>query len=359
MNNNKTKIMLDSCVTFKILHFFKTLKENNFDRESVYQEIKRMKEDCAKIQYNLEKHNQNIFKGTVFEHRTINDIVNLYGEDYNIILNNYKQKLNKKQKLSPEEIKFNEQMKDAFENELLLTQKDADKYKELINFINVGNLFLKMLEGEFEFYIPSVSYEEIISHTKDIKKGWKLFEIEEVDEFTKIYATIVNPLGEKTNDLVEKLAEEYRTPKADSNNQKEMDSKKNALGTFGDSKIMAISSLSGIPLVTINCKDFIFEKSKLKYDAKNSNVGSEKAYKDSITFIKYNENKRSHIAYRNSINPYTTDALAYSLDEIHEGNFKTPSECKLSKTYNLNNPLYKDLNIFLDNSTTNDYQYEL
>ena len=69
---------------------------------------------------------------------------------------------------------------------------------------------------------------------------------------------------------------------------------KNSLGDWGDSKIAAIASLTGMLLVTNNGKDFIFDKS----------IGKD------------NTNIRNHINASNNHNRFATDSTIVTAEQL-------------------------------------------
>lgn len=78
----------------------------------------------------------------------------------------------------------------------------------------------------------------------------------------------------------------------------------NSVGEYGDSKIAAIASLSGMTLVTNNGKDFIFDKST---KTKNDKI-------------------RKHISEVNANHEYASDATVVSAEELVAGIFSLPQK---------------------------------
>ncbi len=412
---NSKKLMIDSCVTFRMLTYDKC--NRIYGKEIVNEIIEKRKQKLEQLEKDItasfdEKFNNN------FAHLSFADKILIYknyisreiGEVNKKIVSKYflakgievkrdkktdkliynkndhlpqetrddakeqyiilKSFLRKYKKYSKKE-KFNLHNKDV-NNEYLI--RDVVKYKELRDQISAGELYLKMLEGEYEFYIPSVSLKEIENHTKDKEeiqsnasnqktqndkkegkqnnnpqedddeqeeeneRGWLKVKEEDIKNFINNKdVRITYSLDENTNNLIEALAGKYRERSKDSN-AKEMAKDINSANEFGDSKIMAMASIAGMPLATFNCKDFIFDKNLYVQDIKG------KDYK-----INHNEKIRQHIANVNSGEDIATDAYAYSVDEILNGTYHTPTkECQVDFIKNENIPFYKDLSDLLD-----------
>ena len=113
--------------------------------------------------------------------------------------------------------------------------------------------------------------------------------------------TLINTHSENIVKLVEALSEQYRTPLEKNNgNYFPMDMDQNSLDIFGDSTIMAETSLSGINILTENEQDYIKHTGTKQ---KNSKI-------------------RNHISYVNQLYaPATSGALAYSPTEFLEGGY--------------------------------------
>lgn len=420
--NNPTKIMIDSCVTFKMLTYSKCF--NIYGQDIIKEIIDRRKEKVEKLEKSItadfiDKFNNeyadysfqdkidvykeyiskevssankhlisNFFLSKGITVKTITD--KKTKEEYMVFIKEDRipEENRKKGRISYEENKaflksYKKYSKAPSLNKYHLDKnnvylyKDIVKYKELQDQIKAGELFLKMLDGEFQFYIPSVSLKELINHTKDKvvtpeqntenenkssdkakdkeeknkeideedeeeEKGWLKVSEKDVEQFIKNYASITYSNDKNTNDYIENLASEYRV-KSKESDLKEMDKDINSLDEFGDSKIMAMASLSGIPLVTFNGKDFIKDTSIKEHEEEKK--GNERKR------IKATRNNkiRKYIASVNSKHDDVTDAYAYSVEEVLEGNFHKPEkECQIETFINKNIKFFKDLSELLD-----------
>lgn len=173
-------------------------------------------------------------------------------------------------------------------------------YNNMKNYVEAGMLFKGLYEGKYKFYINYVTYSELLNHTNGIGHSRNMFftNSELVSLLTK--TTLVTTNSKEVVNYVEKLARGYRNA-SKTKDMTPMSKDINSLGDWGDSKIAAVSNLSGINLVTSNGKDFIFDK----------------------RLSKKNENIRNHINYRNQkFSEFTSNATVYSVKEINDGKFE-------------------------------------
>lgn len=185
----------------------------------------------------------------------------------------------------------------------------SKEYKNNVSFIRGAKLFAKYMNGEFQLCLTSTGLKEVKAYLHIQKKTKNHVKYNAILEVLKktIYISTKPSVVAK----VEDLARQYRTSLG-IKGLSPMEDDINAMGDYGDSKIMAEANLSGIILITENAKDFI---------------------KDDFGGV--NQRKRKHIKRVNIINKqYTTDACAYSLEEFLAGRFTEPQiESKFLKPY--------------------------
>lgn len=169
------------------------------------------------------------------------------------IPNDRKQKLLGKLQQSIETLK-------NIEKNISKFQTLTDDYRNLRQKYYTGKLFEKMIRGQLQFFVVQDSYNEIQNHCK---KGnntdsqcFKYFDSTLIDKMLKHCTVVVFESYDQAN-LIDTLSKLYRTSV---DGKPCMDSDINSLGVYGDSRIMAQSSILGINFVTLNEKDFITSK---------------------------------------------------------------------------------------------------
>ncbi len=400
--NKPTNIMLDSCVSFEMLPYSRCYEI--YGREIVESIIEKRKEKLEELEKLItskfvdefnDKYQSYTFDQKIAVYKTFN--LNKVNTLNKVFKKYYFKSMGKSFNKETGKYEFNDRIsektksyaKENFENikNTLKTYhkynekaniyyldrnnnyiaNDIHKYKNLKMNLSAGQLFLDMLDGKYKFHIPSVSLKELEDHTRDKSAGqnnnqqnnnqqnnqnnnqqknekWLKVNAQTLQNFIKNYATITYSNDNKTNALINSLAAQYRI-KQNSNYFKAMDEDKNHLKDYGDSKIMAMASLAGMPLATYNCKDFIYEKVFKEGNSKKKNKLIEVEERDKI---------RKYIAFVNSKHKYATDAYAYSVDEILEGRYHIPTRrCRLDKFENKNIKFFKDLDELLDIVSSN------
>ncbi|MBQ8425698.1 MAG: hypothetical protein IJX17_06725 [Clostridia bacterium] len=177
-----------------------------------------------------------------------------------------------------------------------------NEYRMQKDIVEVGKIYQAALNGEFDLYCNFIAFDEVLYHTQRRDNPHFLtYDLSEVNALTDRVVKVVSTKSQDVLDIVDMLAQEYRTGNGRVN-EKPMDADVNSLDEFGDSKIAAFSNLTGMILITLNGKDFIFDKG---YRWGNDNI-------------------RKHLQYTNSKYDFTTDASVYSPKELLEGKVNTP-----------------------------------
>lgn len=190
----------------------------------------------------------------------------------------------------------------------------AKDYKEIYDSYFVGKIVKDYIEGKVELGISKYAFDELLNHTEvytkhEINKNFKIFSKSRVEKALQEFV-LLTTRSKEVDDVIEEKARQYRELKT---NQTSMKNDKNELDVFGDSLIMATASVSGKTLVTLNGKDFIFDKSS-----------------DLIE----NEKIREHVLRVNNLNPeITADVVACSADEYVKDQYLKPT--RVSKKFKL------------------------
>jgi len=194
--------------------------------------------------------------------------------------------------------------------------RKINDYKMQKETIEVGKIFQKALNGEYNLFVNFIAFDEILNHTnRRVNPHWLYYDLSEVQSLTDNLVCVISTDSEKIKNAIEQLALDYRTGNG-LPNDKPMSEDINSVDDFGDSKIAAFSNLSGMILITLNGKDFIFDK------------GGKRG----------NDNIRRHLNYTNSKYDFTTDASVYSTTELLTGKIKEPQmESKILKYVNYSN----------------------
>lgn len=329
-------IMIDTCVYFKMIPY------NNFV-------MKYGKENLDKfIEHNKQKHinNKNEIDSFISKDRPnfFNENKNL---EYNDIIVKYSKEriTNEVSRLGKkiagwESLQNNPNVPD--EKKKILFQaieqinKEIERYNAIDEKINnykiekqgidCGEMYKKAVNDEIKLFTNTVSYSEVLEHSKmQDKTNWVYYPMEEILNMSKNMVSVVTTKSrqpflkdeekdfDKTLQMIEFLAKRYRR-KTSNENESGMGKDINTLGDYGDSKIAAFASMSGMTFVTINGKDFVFNKDR-GYD---------------------NEEIRNRINRINKTCPYATDAQPITVEEFLSGDYKRPTKSnpmfKLSKT---------------------------
>ena len=325
-------LMVDTCVFFKMIEFNNFVIENGEEKlgEYINHKIQRLnlreteltekfgeefanlykdysfdeKLDLIKDFLNrkesrllreIEK-NEHLAKGEVFDYKDVN-----YDADgKKIEINHYKfnphiteeKKARAKLIADKNRSEYNSMLK--FED----VQKDINSYKLLKDAINDGIIFKQALEGKFKLHISYMAFKEAMNHTipKSDDADWCTWPKEDMLALTKNCFTLVTirENDRRMQGIIGTLAKSYREESVGVKEDKNMGEDKNSLGDWGDSKIAAIASLTGMLLVTNNGKDFIFDKS----------IGKD------------NTNIRNHINASNNHNRFATDSTIVTAEQL-------------------------------------------
>ena len=186
-----------------------------------------------------------------------------------------------------------------------------EDYKLLADNYQMGLIYKGALNGEYDLSVSTTPYAEILNHEADndseSTKGFVKFEQSKIDALFD-HCSFPATFDKEIRDKIDEIALEFRTKreeeKMEAPDTKEMAPDINSLGFYGDSTMAAEASITGKILVTLNKKDFIYDKS----------------------IKQYNDYIRRHIAYvEKKYAPYTTDALPYSPAEVLSGKIARPS----------------------------------
>lgn len=187
-------------------------------------------------------------------------------------------------------------------------------YKEIFDSHAVGEIVKMYIEGKIDLGLSRYAFEEILNHTDAYTKQkqgkhFKIFKRNKIEKALREFVLITTRTKIADN-AIRGLAARYRCAKTTGTPMK---GDLNKLNMFGDSLIMATSSISGKILITLNGKDFIFDKSLQ---------------------LMGNEKIREHVLQVNECySGIATDALAYSAEEYIQGKYNKPT--KESKKFKL------------------------
>ncbi|MBQ3494345.1 MAG: hypothetical protein IJA69_02910 [Clostridia bacterium] len=318
------KIIVDTCVFFKMIKYNNLYKQNG--REILDQAIERQQKKLLDMQNKiksvmgsefLEKH-QNLKFEELFQlfkaHaknmdsfvESLTDNIQKMKNGQTTIPANKIDEVIEKQNSKLEMYK----KKQVDVEKFLLLRK---KYNALKQMIEAGRIYQKSLDKKVELCVTATSYSEIINHTYENTNMQNcqtaFFTEAEVVDLTKNHFALINVRDSRVVAFINELARQYRT---DNSVGTKMADDINSLGEYGDSSIIAESNLAGINFLTQNDKDFIVDKG---YIGKNDKI-------------------RQHLASVNeSYEPLTTDAVAYTTEEYLNGENRCPS--KQSKVFEL------------------------
>ena len=310
------KVVLDTCVFFGLLKYYKLYKK--YGEEILFEILEEEKRDLEKAREYVVQEYGEVFKNK-YKDLTFDEAVEYIKDVYS------NKKANLAKTIVSSEIvaqgidpKTGEKCipleKQNFVKEIILPQRimeyekyckkiDSDsisKYKNAKNNLENGLLFLNIVRGTIKPFVVQPGFDEILDHTepKEDSTNWKLIDKNLVNGMMRDFVTLISTHSEQFLKDVEALAAKFREP-TNNDKSKEMAPDINSNEVFGDSLIMAWSSMAGMPLVTQNIKDFIRNK-KIKQE---------------------NDFKRKNIEAVEQNIDYATDALPYSTREILDGNF--------------------------------------
>ena len=330
-------VIVDSCV------FFGMIKYNNFleqyGEEHLEELLIRQQEELSALRTEIGNHFDEEFIAK-YKNLTFEQQIDKFKEYRNNKISNFEKDIKKCETLLKNNFIYDkdgqkkplpEEIRKSLENRILQNQQKLtfysepiisfNDYKVLKNSIANGTLYKMALDKEVKLNLFFVSYDEIINHTKEKEnyKKWKSFTPEEVNSLTqKLFSLITTNSKEVITDL-QNLARQYREP-VTIDGRSEMANDINSNGVYGDSLIMAGANMSGMILLTQNVKDFIWAKK----------------------ISKNNDFIRQNVFNVSQNNDYSTDALAYSVDEFLSENYNVPSKqnekytLRLSKSNNTN-----------------------
>ncbi len=198
-----------------------------------------------------------------------------------------------------------------------------EEYKYLLDSIDTNKLLRKAIEGDVKFHISSTAYKEINNHihgkSNSSDPKHLLFTQEEIDRLTKDLCTFVGLGDKKAGRTVLEISNKFRSKIKGRKGDVPMAQDKDSIKLYGDARIMAEACLAGLPLVTLNVKDFI----------------------EFIGEREHNDLIRQHIIAVAEKDKRLTDALAYSQGEILNGLYIEPklksSKIKVVDTEEKNN----------------------
>ena len=137
------------------------------------------------------------------------------------------------------------------------------QYKPMADLLSCGKLFQRAVEGKVSLFVPMDSYDEILNHTHEhtTYRGARSFNYYPLDKIKNVlkHCTLVTTNQSRVLVGIDRLSRLYRSSDGVG---KKMDNDLNALGVFGDSRIMAEASIMGMPLITLNASDFVFDTDK-------------------------------------------------------------------------------------------------
>ena len=324
----KLKVMVDSCVFFRMLRFNDFASEYGAENLPAYLEMDKKSVEQKRQDI------KNLLGETFFSDKNVANLpfdkqIDKYKEYYNNLLANLKTSIDtyelhsqglisdknsptgvKKvdfftpEKLAREKEKLDEMMARASSlpeyNDDLAEQLNA--YKLRRDAYEDGLLYQMAVDGKIELYTNFYSFEEIINHT-NTNNNLKLHVTKEsVDRLAKGFFTNVTTKSDAVFKFIDETSKAYRTENQ-LKNDKAMGEDINSVGKYGDSSQPQIAAGLGMIFLTQNDKDFIF----------NKNNG------------KNNEEIRNHINYVNEQFGIDNGASVYSTREFLDGKYKVPS----------------------------------
>ncbi len=312
-------VILDTCVFFGMLKYYKIYKRYGEQGESVLREVlEDEKHDIENLREGVQLKYGEVFKekykDLTFE-EAVDHVKELYNDKKANLENSVKGlekvaqgidpktgnhciPLERQRKVLEEILPIRRAEKEKFDKEV---ESDViTEYKNAKNSLENGLLFLKVIRGEINPFVVQPGFDEILDHTesKNENPKWKVVDKILVNEIMRDFVTLISTHSEQFLKDVEALAAKFREP-TNNDNSKEMAPDVNSNEVFGDSLIMAWASMAGMPLVTQNIKDFI----------RNKKIRQE------------NDFKRKNIESVEQNVEFATDALPYSTREILDGKF--------------------------------------
>lgn len=194
-------------------------------------------------------------------------------------------------------------------SEKILDKLKSDYLDRKLDYY-VGTLLTRATRGEVDLCITSSTFEEIKNHiigrTNGKTKG-ALYHEEPIAEFFKEYITLIQ-VDESASNILDDVAEKFSTKAGKETSPMKKD--RNSKDKYGDLYIMSEASLAGIPLVTLNLKDFIWDRPDSSW----------------------NEKIRNNIKSVILSNEKMSEALPFSVEEVVEGNYiQSDKESELVK----------------------------
>ncbi len=344
------KLMIDSCVFFKMIKFNNIFEEHGLEGLEDYIDfsIKQQKQLEKEIVELMGQAFNEKYKDLSFEQKIVKykewskgECARLKKEISGVdaTINNYSSFMSESRikQLKQQQAEASQALAKITPFEDINDQ--FDKYREQRANIEAGLVLAQACKGDIKLYVCDYGEEEILSHTKlnmlekhtempdwldkidkaalkmiidnyeDNKNNPHRLMFEE-DEVLSLFSkvSLLHLASDKEVDMVEDLAKIYRT-EPDDEESAAMDEDINSVGKWGDSCLMATASLAGIVFVTHNAKDFIFKGEKSNFKI------------------------REHINMTNNLTPYATDVCAYSTSEYLTGLYHEPEqECMFEIT---------------------------
>ena len=312
--------MIDTCVFFEMLTYYKVYKM--FGEEGVLGMIDAAQSNTADLA------NQIIVESGVesseefdLAFKTLKDKLI---KEKNKLKNEHSQKENYAESLLnlilseklPEDVRIKRKERwaeirnDACEKILTLCEETTiQKYLAQKRQLQAGQLFLKIVHGEINPHICATNLDEILSHTQPNAKheNWNIYDGAIVDGFIDNFVTLISTHSKSVVNELNNIVKVLRSS-GDAKPGDNMQDPVNANGVYGDSLSVAWSLLSGIPYITFNQRDFIF-------NSKASNPNQSK------------RERNNRVAERLNL----SNASAYTVKEELLGLVKEPT--KLSSDY--------------------------
>lgn len=310
-------IVLDTCVFFGMLWYYKTYKRHG--ESGLADVLEDQRKDLKKARNAVARKYGEVFKKK-YKDLSFDEAVDRVKEQYNNKKKNYAKKIASYEliakgidpKTGERTIPVARQLdvllfqlpKLKIQNRKYCQKVDSDAistYKNLRNSYENGLLFSSIVKGELKPFLVPPSFDEVLDHTqpKNDNPKWRVVDKKLVDGMMNDFVTLISTHSEQFLQDVDNLAKKFRKPTGNEKS-KEMAEDINSNDVYGDSLIMAWANMVGMPLVTQNIKDFIRNK-KIK---------------------QYNDCKRKNIEAVAKETDYATDALPYSPREILDGNFQ-------------------------------------
>lgn len=205
----------------------------------------------------------------------------------------------------------------AFVNEVRASQFSEEilddlKSEYLIHKLDyyAGTLLTQAICGDVELCITSTTFREIKNHIIGMTNGktkGALYHKETVADFLKEYITYIK-VDESVRGASIDVTEKFSTKAGEETSPMKKD--RNSKDEYGDLYIMSEASLAGVPLVTLNLKDFIWDRPDSSW----------------------NEKIRNNIKSVILSNEKMSEALPFSVEEVVEGNYiQSDKESELVK----------------------------